>query len=148
MLPGLCGCGTVHTETVIPASPETVWSVLMDIPGYKEWNPVLIPLDGDFKQGKKLTYQMNQPGGKQSEVTSTVIRIEDESLLNQFGGIPGIITFNHKWILEPINGKTRVTQHEEYRGIWVWFWDYSWVEPAYQRANKALKDRIIQLRNK
>ena len=144
----LLGCGTVHTEIVIQASPATVWSVLMDVPGYKEWNPVLIPLEGEFEQGEKLTYQMNQPDGKQSNVTAKVIKLVNEKVLNQFGGIPGILTFNHKWLLEPVDGKTRVIQHEEYRGVWVWFWDYSWVEPAYQKVNEALRDRVTQLQNK
>ena len=91
---------------------------------------------------------MNQPDGKQSNVTAKVIKRVNEKVLNQFGGIPGILTFNHKWLLEPVDGKTRVIQHEEYRGVWVWFWDYSWVEPSYQKANEALRDRVVQLQNK
>lgn len=103
---------------------------------------MLIPLEGEFEQGEKLTYQMNQPDGKQTKVTAKVIKRVNEKVLNQYGGIPGILTFNHKWLLEPVDGKTRVIQHEEYRGVWVWFWDYSWVEPAYQKANEALRDRV------
>ena len=144
----ILGCGTVHTEIVIPASTEQVWSILTDVAGYKAWNPVLIPVEGELREGEKLTYQMIQPDGKQSEVKAKVIKRENGKLLNQFGGIPGILTFNHKWLLEPVDGKTRVTQHEEYRGVWVWFWDYSWVEPAYQKANEALRDRVAQLQNK
>ena len=65
--------------------------------------------------------------------------------LNQGGGIFGILTFDHRWLLEPVEEGTRVTQHEEYRGIWVWFWDAGWVEPSYRKANEALRDRIIYL---
>ena len=50
-----------------------------------------------------------------------------------------------KWLLEPVDGGTRVIQHEEYRGIGVWFWDASWVEPAYTQANEALRDRVLQI---
>ena len=55
------------------------------------------------------------------------------------------MTFDPTWSLEPVDGGTRVTQHEEYRGIGVWFWDYSWVESAYARANEALKKRVLQV---
>ncbi len=48
--------------------------------------------------------------------------------------IRGILTFNHKWLLDPIDGGTRVTQHEEYRGIDVLFWGYSCGEPAYSQV--------------
>ncbi|MEW8525615.1 MAG: hypothetical protein AB2552_21490 [Candidatus Thiodiazotropha endolucinida] len=49
--------------------------------------------------------------------------------------------------LRPTENGTRVIQHEEYRGISIWFWDYSWVEPTYQKANEALKNRVINLKN-
>ncbi|MEW8685843.1 MAG: SRPBCC domain-containing protein [Candidatus Thiodiazotropha sp.] len=141
----LFGHVIVHTEIEIPASPEEVWAILMDKDGYKEWNPVLIPVEGNLKEGEKLKYRMIQPDGKESLVDTKVIKLEERNLLNQYGGIPGILTFTHKWILEPAGNGTRVIQHEEYRGIGVWFWDYSWVEPTYRKANEALKSRVFSL---
>ena len=140
------GCATVNTGIIIPAAPAEVWSVLTDVPGYKEWNPVLVPLEGKLREGEKLKYRMTDGEGKQSEVESKVVEVIEEKRLNQRGGIPGILTFDHTWQLEPVEGGTRVTQHEEYRGIGVWFWDYGWVEPAYSRANEALKKRVAQVK--
>ncbi|MEK9553523.1 MAG: hypothetical protein VW446_09705, partial [Alphaproteobacteria bacterium] len=37
--------------------------------------------------------------------------------LNQFGGYVGIITFDHHYILEPVEGGTRVVQREDYTGF-------------------------------
>ncbi len=85
----LMGGGTVHTEIVIPALPSAVWSVLTDEAGYKEWNPVLIPIEGSIQQGEKLKCRMIQPGGKESEVKAKVIEVTPERTLNQFGGIWG-----------------------------------------------------------
>ena len=144
----LFGCTSVHTEIVIPATPEEVWNVLMDRDGYKEWNPVLIPTAGDLKEGSKLTYQMIQPGKDPVEVETKVIRIKESEELNQYGGTWGLLTFDHKWLLEPAGEGTRVTQHEEYRGVGVLFWDYSWVKPAYQKALEGLKNRVEYLINK
>ena len=136
------GYKTVHTELVIPASPAAVWSVLTDAPGYKEWNPVFVSVEGDYRQGAKMAYRMRDANGKESAVTATVVTLTEGQEMNQFGGIPGILTFDHSWLLDPVDGGTRVTQHEEYRGIGVWFWDASWVEPAYSKANEALRDRV------
>lgn len=139
------GHKTVHTEIVIPAPPSLVWSVLTDASSYKDWNPVFIEVEGEYREGAKLTNQVREKNDQQSEIVSTVVKLTPERKLNQFGGIRGILTFDHQWLLEPVNGETRVTQHEEYRGFWVWFWDASWVEPAYAKANQALHDRVLQI---
>ena len=140
------GCKAVHTEITIPADPEIIWSVLADASGYKAWNPVLVPIEGDLQEGEKLKYQMTQPDGKQSEIMAKVKKMVELKELNQGGGIPGILTFDHKWLLEPVKEGTRVTQHEEYRGVGVLFWDASWVEPAYRNVNEALRNRVAYLK--
>ena len=144
----LFGCASVHTETVINATPSEVWAVLSDPSGYKEWNPVLVPLEGELRQGEKVNYAMTDSEGKTSEVKAKVIEVVPERKLNQYGGIWGIVTFEHTWELEPVDGGTRVTQHEEYRGVYVPFWDYSWVEPAYSSVNEALKARVLALKSR
>lgn len=135
----------VHTELVIPATPQQVWSVLSDPSGFRQWNPVLIPIEGEFEKGAKLTYEMIQPDGKKSIVQAKVIEIIPEKKLNQYGGILGILTFDHTYLLEAVEGGTKITQHEEYRGIGVLFWNPAWVEVAYQKANESLKNKVINL---
>ena len=56
-----------------------------------------------------------------------------------------MLTFNHQYILQPEDGGTRIIQHEEYRGLGVWFWDESWVTPAYASINEALGERTAAL---
>ena len=142
------GHKVVHTEIVIPASPAEVWAVLTDAPRYEEWNPVLVRVDGAYHEGAELTNQVREPSGKESIMKSTVVKMTVEHELNQFGGIRGLLTFDHQWLLEPVDAGTRVIQHEEYRGVGVWFWDASWVEPAYRKANEALRDRVAQLKER
>ena len=142
----LLGHKSVHAELVIPAPPEAIWSVLTDAAGYEEWNPVFAGVEGDYREGGKMAYRMRDASGTETDVTATVIKLEPGRELNQFGGMRGILTFDHHWFLEPVEGGTRVTQHEEYRGIGVWFWDPSWFESAYARANEALRNRVAQLK--
>ena len=135
----------VRAETVIPASPSQVWGVLTDPSGYAAWNPVIVPVEGEYRVGTKLVYDMKGPGDKSSRVTSRVVRMTSGVELNQRGGIPCVLTFDHHWLLEPSNGGTRVTQYEIYRGVGVPFWNPSWVEAAYRDANEGLKNRVLEL---
>ena len=99
----LSGRKSVRAELVIPASPASIWSVLMDTSGYRDWNPIFVSAQGVLKEGGTISYQM------------------------KIGDSPAV-------------GK--VSQHEEYRGLYVWFWDPSPVERAYTQALVALRDRL------
>jgi uncharacterized protein YndB with AHSA1/START domain len=45
-------CGQLYrVETTIAASPERVWSVLADLPSYREWNPWLRSATGRLAPG-------------------------------------------------------------------------------------------------
>lgn len=142
------GHEVVHTELIVPATPAEIWAVLTDAEGYAAWNPILVRAEGEYVVGTQMRYRMRTASGDESDVTSKVIRCEPNQVLNQFGGVRGILTFDHTWQLEPVGDGTRVTQHEEYRGIGVWFWDSSWVGPTYDRANEALRDRVLELRTR
>ncbi len=137
------GRKSVHTELVIAAPPEDVWSVLIAANEHREWNPVLVPIEGELLEGSQIKYEFRQEAGDAIIMTATVKRIIENSLLNQVGGTPGLLSFDHKYILEAVEGGTRVTIHEDYRGIAVPFWDPAPVELAYERLNLALKQRVI-----
>ncbi|WP_299555550.1 SRPBCC family protein [Seonamhaeicola sp.] len=141
----LIGRKSVHTELVIEASPEQVWDVLMDETGYEAWNNVLFPISGQIEQGNTLPYKLVQPRTKPLELKVKVVELIPEKLLNQYGGIPGVLTFDHRYILEPVGNKTKVTIHEDFKGIGVMFWDASWLEPAYTGLLHALRDHVLEL---
>ena len=141
------GRETFHAEITMEATPEEVWSVLTDAPGYAAWNPLLVPISGDFSEGEEVEYQMTQPNGKQSIMKSRVRKVVALEVLGQRAGIPGVLTADHTWRLEPTPGGTRVIQHEVDNGVAMLFWDSSWVQPAYERVNLALKRRVEQLQN-
>ena len=143
MTGAIFGHKKVHAELVIPAPPATIWAVLTDAPRYKEWNPVFVNVTGEHKEGATLTYQMKGQSGKVSSVTAKINKLVFEREINQGGGIPGILTFDHHWVLEPVDGGTKVTQWEQYRGVGVWFWDPSWFEGQYQEAIESLRDRVM-----
>ena len=81
---------------------------------------------------------------KPTKIKSKVVKFEPPFHLNQFGGYRGIITFDHHYILEKVEEGTKVIQKEEYTGFYVNFWDSSWVEPAYNQVNEALKKEVLR----
>ncbi|MEO1077140.1 MAG: SRPBCC domain-containing protein, partial [Bacteroidota bacterium] len=115
------GRKSVNTEILIPASPEAVWAVLSDPAGFSTWNPVIVEVDGAYREGERVTSRVVMDG-EPTTMNSRVVRVEPNRLLNQRGGPFGVLTFDHTWELTPVEGGTRVTQHEVYRGIGVWFW--------------------------
>lgn len=132
-----------HAEAVIEAPPERVWAVLIDTAAYSEWNPVFVRVQGDYAEGVTIKNSVMFPKGEAVEMDARVEAFVRARELRQTGGIPLVLTFDHRWILEPVEGGTRVIQHEIDRGFYLWFWDSDWVEPAYQRTVDALRERVL-----
>ncbi len=139
MLLGLLVRKTVHAETTIQAKPEDVWAVLTNSSSYPEWNPIFVSMDGEFNVGEALVIGMKSPDSSIIELKPRIKRIAPNRHLNMLGGIPGVMTFDHRWTLEAVDGGTRVIQHEEFRGIGMLLWNPAWVEDAYEQANANLK---------
>lgn len=142
----ILGNKSVQAEGVIDAPPDEVWAVLMDGPGYGEWNPVLVRVEGEFREGATLKYGMAMPDGSVVDVESTVVGLEPDRELRQTGGMTGVLSFDNRLTLSPTEGGTRVVQYESYGGIGVWFWDPTWYEGAYARAIEGLGERVHALR--
>lgn len=135
---------TFHVEIFIETTPEQVWAVLTDTAAYPEWNSVFVAVEGAYTPGAKLLNKVRDPSGRILEMTATVVTLAEARGLRQKGGLPGILSFDHQWLLEPVDGGTRVTQHEVDRGIGLWFWNSDWIEPSYAKVNEALARRALQ----
>ena len=133
---------TFHVETVIAAPAEQIWGVLTDTAAYPDWNPTFVEVQGAYAQGGKVLNKVQDPSGSVLEMTATVATLTPAQELRQKGGVPLVITFDHRWILEPVEGGTKVTQHEVDRGLYLWFWNSDWIEPAYAKTSAALKARV------
>ncbi len=142
----LLGCASRQTEITIPASPDKIWNVLTNTDGYKEWNPVFVPKKGKLEQveeGEILIWSYTQPGQDAVDTKLKVVKFVENEKFIQKGGIWGILDVKHNWLLESVPDGTRVTNLEEWSGIGVLFWDYSWVEPTYKEMNENLKKQVL-----
>ena len=141
----LFGRKSVHHEITVNASPEKVWSVLINTDKYNDWNPVMELLEGVVKEGSKVKYNFTQTADSNYDIDTYVKKVTPTELLHQGGGVPGIITFDHRYILEKSAGGTKLTIHEDYRGIYVLFWNPAPVEAAYSKLNEAIKKRVEEI---
>ena len=136
---------TFEAEITIAAPPEKIWAVLMDTGAYPDWNPTFVEVSGPYLVGTKISSRVRKPDGAFVEMRPTVQALVPNRELRQGGGLPGVLTYNHSWILQPVEGGTLVRQIDVDRGGFLWFWDSSWVEPAYRMANEALAQRVLAL---
>lgn len=111
------GKKSIHHEIYINASTENVFAILMDTDNYDEWNPVLRAIEGEMKEGRTITYQYIFDPENIHESTFKVKEIVPNKLINQTGGIPLILTFDHKYILEKDIIGTKLTIREDCHGI-------------------------------
>lgn len=141
----LAGHAIVHTEQIIPATPEKVWQVLIDKRTYGEWHTVIEHVEGRLEPGQHIVSRRTSPDGEQHWIESNVVRFKEERLLNLYGGTPLVRTYDHRFELEPVPQGTRLTQLEEYRGIGVLFDDTEPLRKAYVASNKALSAYVQAL---
>jgi hypothetical protein len=139
----LAGKDTFHVEIEIPAPPKKVWNVLMDTAAYPDWNPVFVKVDGEYQAGGKVKNTVQPPTGDPLLIDAKVLTLEPNRELRQAGGMTGLLTFDHQWLLEPIDGGTRVIQHEVDKGLFMWFWNSDWIIPAYTRTSEALREAVL-----
>jgi len=133
---------SVHAELVIGVPPAVIWNVLMDNSSYGDWNPIFTRVDGVFAEGAAMALSMTTSDGGSTDIEVVVKEMIPNQKLHQSAGIPGVLTANHQWLVEEVSQGTRVTQHEEYRGVGVLFYDPAYVQDLYQQGLDNLKKRL------
>ena len=108
----------LKTETIIDAPKEKVWEVLTDTQNYPNWNPFIISVEGEMKQGSKITNVM--VNNKKETVFTPIITMykENEALEWLGSGLGGMFKGRHYFKLEEIdNDKTRLLHGETFSGL-------------------------------
>ncbi|MHB1281104.1 MAG: SRPBCC family protein [Acidithiobacillus sp.] len=137
----------IVTEIDIAASPERVWSILMDFSAYPQWNPFIRSLSGVAKPGEKLRVTIQPEERRAMTFRPRVLTAIAQQELRWLGrlGFPRLFDGEHYFQLAALsNGDTRFTQGEQFSGILVGVFISS-VEAAtkagFHAMNQALKNR-------
>jgi hypothetical protein len=134
-----------HTEIVVSASPEAVWTVLIDFSGYPEWNPLVGWLRGDFCRNGTIEMFI-KPLNRSFH--ATIKQLQDDRAFSWVGvqGAKWFLSGEHYYRLERIdNNSTKLFHGEIFRGLGSFFISNSLLkkmEKAFHQHNQALKERV------
>jgi hypothetical protein len=107
------------TTVTIRATPETVWAILTDGPGYAHWNPEINRVDGKIALGEKIKAHVILHGGKVQPVTVRVTTLEPMRCMVWTAGLPlGLFKGRRTFSLTPCEGGIiTFTMHLQFSGL-------------------------------
>jgi hypothetical protein len=135
---------TVTATIDIDAPPSAVWAVLADLAGYPAWNPVFPQASGELEAGHTITLKTVLAGSRSMTVKAVILAADPGRELRWAGGLRGIISGEHSFILTGHGGGTRLVQSETFSGVLVPFSGRALAraEASYRELNQALADRL------
>lgn len=139
----------LSTHIEIAASPEQVWAVLGDPPGYARWNPFIVSMQGQLVEGQTLVNELQQANGKRLRISPTVRKVVAGRELRWQGRLllPGLFDGEHYVLLSPSadGASTQVSHGENFNGLLLWLLDVERFRPDFERMNQALKATVEQM---
>lgn len=134
----------VRTEVEIGASAKKVWDIISDFSKYREWNPFITDVQGEPREGSKITIHVRTPSGATRTYDPRVIKAEPEKELRWVGKVPGIVSGEHIFIIEQAGtGRVRLVHREVFGGLLSSFFGGSIgdIQAGFEQMNQALKKR-------
>ena len=132
-----------HDATAeIQASPDAIWAILTDAPGYQAWDSGVERVEGRIAPGEKITVRSQANPGRAFPVKVT--EFAPGQRMTWSGGMPlGLFKGVRTFTLEPEDGATRFVMREEYTGpllplIWRSMPDLG---PSFRQFANGLKQR-------
>lgn len=112
----------LKTSVTISASPDKIWSILMDFDKYPEWNPFIISIIGKAKLRERLKVTIQPPGSKPMVFKPQVTLYKKDKQFGWLGGLfmRGIFDGHHIFEIEDDgDGRCTFIQREEFGGLLV-----------------------------
>jgi hypothetical protein len=104
-----------RTRTLIQASPERVWDVLVDLGAWPSWNSTVTATERAVAPGGKITVTVTANPGRRFPVTVT--EMSAPSRMTWASGIPlGLFRGTRTFTLTPENVSTAFAMREVYSG--------------------------------
>jgi len=116
----------INTKIEISSTSDEVWKVLMDIPNWSKWNPIVNKIEGNLKVGEELSITMSDSKGNDGKKYKSIITEIDKNERFSFIAIMmAKFMFSAERIIELQTTETGTvfTQREIYTGLMVsLFW--------------------------
>lgn len=142
---------TLETEIEIRGTPQQVWSVLIDLKSYPQWNPFIREASGKTENRYRLKMRISPPDGNPMTFHPTVLDALPGQRLRWLGHfwIPGLFDGEHDFRIEQTSpGRSRFRQSEQFRGILVNLFPnamYEKTQRGFEAMNRALKERVEKI---
>lgn len=110
----------VRVSTEIEASARAVWSVLTDLPRFREWNPFIRAARGSTDAGKTVRVRVRSSFGLPLVFHAKVLGSEENRELHWQGHVlaPWLACGEHWFTIEPIDEhRSRFVQRERFSGV-------------------------------
>jgi hypothetical protein len=111
---------TISTTLEIEAPASRVWSVLVDLPAYAEWNPFVVEASGMVAVGETLSLRMALPGREPMTIEPRLLVVQPERELRWKGRLflPGLFDGEHVFVLTGLSDeRTRLDHYERFGGL-------------------------------
>jgi len=137
----------LQTRIEIDATPEQVWSLLLDFAAYPAWNPFIRAIEGRAESGARLKVRIQPPGRRAMDFRPLVQCVDPGRELRWLGRllVPGLADGEHRLRVEPgPQGKTVFLHEESFRGVLVPLLRRSLsgdTRRGFEAMNQALKER-------
>lgn len=135
----------IRTEIDINASPQRVWQVLIDFERYPDWNPFIRRIEGKAVEGVKINIHITTPAGTNRNYSPKVTKVVTEQELRWLGKMPGLLSGEHIFSIEPASDNSvRLVHREVFGGLLTSFFGSSLdndVKKGFEEMNAALKKR-------
>ncbi|MBL7817918.1 MAG: SRPBCC domain-containing protein [Saprospiraceae bacterium] len=123
----------IKTAIDIAASPEAIWSVLTHFSEYKNWNPFIKLVEGDFRVGNRVKINA---GGMVFRPEVLVFNPNKEIVWLGKLLFTGLFDGEHRFtIIDNGNGECTFKHEERFNGLLVGLFSKNWI----QKPNPDLK---------
>jgi hypothetical protein len=133
----------VITQITINATPEEVWSMLIDVDKYPDWHPYIKKIEWRLERNApiKVTYKKNDT--QDAVFSAYIIDMEPNRMLSWGGSLGFIFRAKHYYRIESVNNDSvKLTQGEYWRGIFGGMYGkkiYVDTTNKFQLMNKKIK---------
>jgi len=135
----------IKTQIVINASPSEVWSVLTDFKRYPDWNPFILHIEGDVKEGSRIKIRIQPSGSKAMTFKPRVLKMEPNQELRWFGSLicKGLFDGEHCFeLIDNHNGTTTFIHSERFSGIFLGLFHTNNTKIGFELMNNKLKELV------
>jgi len=136
----------INTQMIINASPSEVWSALTNFEKYPDWNPFILHIEGDAKEGKRIKISIKPPDGKVMTFKPKILKLEPNKELRWLGSVmfKGLFDGEHSFELIDNNDGTTTFIHAEcFSGIFVRRFNIDNTKIGFELMNEELK-RLVE----